>query len=122
MPGLKIKKSEFICKYCNMWFANRSDRSMHVCSLWPFKTEFRCSQCYKYFKCDSELQKHLASHSLERPFVCDYCGKDYKHKRNLAAHLKSAHQVAMKTYDVVTKVSYAGIDQPLEAPTQEYTF
>ena len=48
--------------------------------------ENSCSICFKQFKRQSDLRRHEAVHSEEKPYSCETCGKSFKRKENLKAH------------------------------------
>lgn len=45
-----------------------------------------CSVCGKDFQYASKLQRHLRTHSGERPFPCSYCGKHFTEKGLMMVH------------------------------------
>ncbi|XP_062857582.1 zinc finger protein 770 [Trichomycterus rosablanca] len=48
----------------------------------------RCSVCLKQFDFFSKLQRHLLTHSGERPFSCAVCKKAFRQASHLKAHLR----------------------------------
>lgn len=50
--------------------------------------EFRCDKCDYVTKKKVLLNRHLVTqHSNVRPYVCNYCGRDFKMKRALTVHI-----------------------------------
>ena len=54
----------------------------------PNGTRFRCPTCARKFVRNEHLQRHLLTHTGERPFACDHprCGKKFARQDNLKAH------------------------------------
>jgi hypothetical protein len=50
-----------------------------------------CYFCQKRFNTMFELREHMYIHSLERPYMCDQCPKDYNQKHCLTTHVKKCH-------------------------------
>lgn len=47
--------------------------------------------CGSGFKTKARLDGHMASHSDERPFLCDQCDGTFKHASQLSRHFKRNH-------------------------------
>ncbi|XP_040052750.2 zinc finger protein 131 [Gasterosteus aculeatus] len=54
---------------------------------------FRCNRCDRSFKLYYHLKQHLKTHlgSLEKPHVCNYCGKAYTREGALKQHVTTFH-------------------------------
>ncbi|KAL6114018.1 znf131 [Pungitius sinensis] len=54
---------------------------------------FRCNKCDRSFKLYYHLKQHLKTHlgSLEKPHVCNYCGKAYTREGALKQHVTTFH-------------------------------
>uniref|UniRef100_A0A3Q3IWZ3 C2H2-type domain-containing protein n=1 Tax=Monopterus albus TaxID=43700 RepID=A0A3Q3IWZ3_MONAL len=60
----------------------------------PKPGKYVCTYCGRPCAKPSVLQKHIRSHTGERPFPCDPCGFSFKTKSNLYKHRKShAHRI-----------------------------
>ncbi|XP_039383529.1 zinc finger protein 850-like [Mauremys reevesii] len=49
---------------------------------------YKCIDCGKSFKCQSELTRHRRVHTGERPYECTKCNKSYSQKYHLLQHLR----------------------------------
>lgn len=62
--------------------------------------EFKCEECGKVFKRNSDLVRHVATHSESRPYKCNTCGKTYKRSTHLKRHIERIHNTIVKTRKV----------------------
>ncbi|KAM4034810.1 uncharacterized protein ACNLHF_021508 [Anomaloglossus baeobatrachus] len=53
------------------------------------KKTFSCSECGKYFNCQSSLIVHKKTHTGEKPYPCPKCGKCFADKSNLVRHQRT---------------------------------
>ena len=85
----KTSNDGFSCDICNRtWQSNKA--------LQKHKRMFdhealRCNDCGRYFAYPKDLKRHLLSHSNEKPYCCDICGKTLKTKWNVQFHKERVH-------------------------------
>lgn len=88
---IKIKTSNdgYSCDLCNRtWQSNKALQKHRR----TFDHEaLRCNDCGRYFAYPKDLKRHLLSHSNEKPFCCDICGKTLRTKWNVQFHKERVH-------------------------------
>ncbi|KAK7926268.1 hypothetical protein WMY93_008578 [Mugilogobius chulae] len=86
--------------------------------------KYVCSYCGRPCAKPSVLQKHIRSHTGERPYPCDPCGFSFKTKSNLYKHRKShTHRIKAGLMSCREKLSLstlegANVGEEHEEPTE----
>ena len=83
------------CKICSKKFpkgGNTMKRHLYnehkICD----KNMYECMKCFKKFMSNSDLERHLVSHSHEKPFLCEICNKNFSREQYLMSHAVSVHK------------------------------
>uniref|UniRef100_A0A8C2PZ98 C2H2-type domain-containing protein n=1 Tax=Cyprinus carpio TaxID=7962 RepID=A0A8C2PZ98_CYPCA len=79
----------------NVELRNCFVKLMDVCKTSRSPERIHCKVCGKTFRLRAQLNAHLRSHSDEKPFKCDNCGKAFKYTWNLNKH-KREHKFPPK--------------------------
>ena len=58
-----------------------------------YPVPLKCPTCTKEFHVPSLLERHMRTHTNERPYQCRMCGRSYSQSGNLNVHLKTIHGV-----------------------------
>lgn len=82
------------CATCGKSFRSTRGFDLHMkmhSSLLGTGTCPQCSVCGKHLQTKAHLRRHMKSHSSDKPYVCSFCNRAYKHRKDLGVHQKHAH-------------------------------
>lgn len=75
------------CPHCSRQFGHRGKLNRHLLSHTGEKP-FPCHLCEARFRSNYALQRHVNSHSGAKPYICQECQKAFSSKEHLVRHLK----------------------------------
>ena len=87
-----------LCSHCGKGFetilrARRHEISQHGTKdgiKVPSKEDYQCTECGKKFKGKAQVKAHmLRIHSNARSWICEQCGKGFKTKEEVKTHMKT---------------------------------
>jgi len=84
------------CGHCKKVYHNRKDLLIHIMESHEGRLLFKCSTCDKTYEKWSSLDIHEATHRTDKPYLCDLCGKSFKHSNNLRGHKRIHLDEAVK--------------------------
>ena len=79
--------SRYPCPHCSAAFRFPSKLERHLQSH-TGERPFYCTQCNATFSCQSNLGTHERTHSGEKPFLCPHCDSAFSRSSNLKLHLR----------------------------------
>ncbi|KAI4893818.1 hypothetical protein NFI96_014917 [Prochilodus magdalenae] len=96
-PTLSSQKPRvFKCASCDKAFAKPSQLERHV-RTHTGERPFKCLQCDKAFNQKSALQVHTVKHTGEKPYKCEVCTISFTQKSNMKLHMKRSHGYGKQT-------------------------
>ncbi|XP_058122329.1 zinc finger protein 267-like [Anopheles coustani] len=87
------EKGTYKCQYCHRAFGTRARMERHVRSH-TGERPFACRLCPKTFAYAGQLSAHMSRHNNERGHQCEQCGKGFFNKAMLGQHLATHEPTA----------------------------
>ena len=91
--NLKAPAKMTNCDICAALFKNKNSMLSHKVQDHGIEDAFKCDQCDKGFKNDTNLHYHKRTVHEESSVTCDICGKLFNNKAGLSLHLRRFHHV-----------------------------
>ena len=91
--NLKAPAKMTNCDICQALFKNKNSMLAHKVKDHLIEDAFKCDQCDKGFKNDTNLHYHKRTAHEESSVTCDICGKLFANKAILSLHLRRFHHV-----------------------------
>lgn len=92
---MSTNPNPFQCKFagCTKNYSNKYNLRRHYESNHCKIKRYRCRKCGKYLSSKQNLQEHVYTHTLAKPYVCKepLCGKTFRQSSQLSHH-KKLHQ------------------------------
>ncbi|XP_075924701.1 uncharacterized protein LOC116944317 isoform X1 [Petromyzon marinus] len=99
------------CRHCEFRTSDPFVLSRHILSVHTKELPFKCRRCKKGFKQQSELKKHMKSHTGKKVYQCEYCDYSTMDASGFKRHVVSIHT---KAYPHRCQFCHKGFRRPSE--------
>ncbi|KAJ8405753.1 hypothetical protein AAFF_G00311900 [Aldrovandia affinis] len=79
------------CRHCDFKISDPFTLSRHILSVHTKDLPFKCKRCKRGFRQQSELKKHMKTHSGRKVYQCQYCEYNTTDASGFKRHVISIH-------------------------------
>ncbi|KXJ72797.1 hypothetical protein RP20_CCG017226 [Aedes albopictus] len=83
------RERSFVCDRCPSKFHTKGALKVHLMSSHATGKNVSCETCGARFATKYMLQRHMISHSDERPYACEVCNMRFKKVQNMRRHMRT---------------------------------
>ena len=95
----QVHNDFFQCELCDEKFYAKLTLKMHKIRVHGEDSNIKCKICDTKFARPDQLRNHMTSHNSSRTEQCKICGKTFKNRASLCAHVNVVHNISLKNID-----------------------
>lgn len=92
LPTGKDGQHGYVCPQCDTFVSTQHELTCHLRShngVNNSRSEHQCHQCWKILSSSSSLDRHMLTHSGEKPFSCRICKQSFTTNGNMHRHMRT---------------------------------
>ncbi|ODM90784.1 putative zinc finger protein [Orchesella cincta] len=89
----KDNRKKYSCSQCSMLLSSKDTLTQHIRLVHEKSKYFTklCNTCKKPFPTNTELSRHMRTHTGEKPYQCLFCDRCFSLSKNLNTHILAIH-------------------------------